>query len=116
MKGQSTGVFRAYVDPCNSSKQEKNDFENEEEFTKTERVLPSLFPNPTSTILNVENIENINEWKLVDINGKIMNSGIVNHSLQNKITINTSMLLPGIYYFNAIMKNGELFQKTVMKK
>lgn len=79
-------------------------------------IQPSLSPNPTTTILNVENINDLGEWKLVDINGKVVESGKVNNSIQTKITINTSRLLPGVYYFNAVMKNGELFQKTVMKK
>lgn len=79
-------------------------------------IQPSLSPNPTTTILNVENINDLNEWKLVDINGKIVKSGKINNSIQTKITINTNRLLPGVYYFNAVMKNGELFQKTVMKK
>lgn len=119
VSGYEHGVFTAVVDPCSSGSKTKSEKENRlsPEFTKQEnKILPILSPNPTSTFLNVENIGDINEWKLVDINGKIIDSGRVNSSIQSKITINTSTLIPGIYYFNAVMKNGELFQKTVMKK
>lgn len=116
VSGYNTGVFRAVVDPCSagliSPIKEKTNF-TDDKITFQE---PVLFPNPTTTILNIDNIEDIQEWKLVDINGKTVESGKVNNSIQTKITINTSRLIPGVYYFNAVIKNGELFQKTVMKK
>lgn len=118
VKGESTGVFRAYVDPCTPSLNKMESEELSSEFTikKDVGLQPILSPNPMTTILNVDKIADIYEWKLVDINGKTVESGKVNNSIQTKITINTSRLLPGVYYFNAVMKNGELFQKTVMKK
>lgn len=116
VSGYDTGVFKAVIDPCSSGPaspiKEKTNFKNDE-LTFEE---PLLFPNPTKSILNIDNIEDMQEWKLVDIYGKTFESGKVNNSIQTKITINTSRLLPGVYYFNAVMKNGELFQKTVMKK
>lgn len=119
VSGFDTGVFTAVVNPCSGfaiikdSKQEvRKDF-IEEQLIYAE---PNFFPNPTTTILNIDNIEDIIEWKLVDLNGKTVESGKVNNSIQTKITINTSRLLSGVYYFNAVMKSGELFQKTVMKK
>lgn len=118
VKGESTGVFRAYVDPCVPSlnKMESEELSSEFIIKKDVGLQPILSPNPTTTILNIDKIADIYEWKLVDINGKTVESGKVNNSIQTKITINTSRLMPGVYYFNAIMKNGELFQKTVMKK
>lgn len=111
------GVFKAIINPCsNGGKMEKGN-RSWDEFTRQEnKILPTLSPNPTSTFLNIDNIEEIYEWKLMDINGKIVDSGRVNNSVQTKITINTSRLISGIYYFNAVMKDGELFQKTVIKK
>lgn len=116
VSGYNTGVFRAVVDPCSAGlispiKEKSNFMEDRIAFDE-----PMLYPNPTTTILNIDNIADIQEWKLVDINGKIVESGKINNSIQTKITINTSRLVPGVYYFNAVMKNGELFQKTVMKK
>lgn len=116
VSGHNTGVFKAVVDPCSAeliSPIKENTYFTNDKMTFKE---PVLFPNPTTTILNIDNIADINEWKLVDINGKTVESGKVNNSIQTKITINTSRLNPGVYYFNAVMKNGELFQKTVMKK
>ncbi len=115
--GHRTGDFRAIVDPCSSGGGKEKENRSQDEFRIQEnKIQPVLSPNPTSSFLNVTNIEDMYEWKLIDINGKIVDSGRVNNSVQNKITINTSKLIPGIYYFNAAMKNGELFQKTVMKK
>lgn len=118
VSGYNTGVFRAVVDPCISGIISGKEGSEETDYIQDRIafVEPALFPNPTTTVLNVDNIGDIHEWKLVDINGKTLEAGKINNSVQNKITINTSRLLPGIYYFNAVMKNGELFQKTVMKK
>lgn len=119
VRGYDTGIFKAYVGPCtpDSPKIESEQEQLSEVAIKKEmEIQPILSPNPTKTVLNIDNIADIDEWKLVDINGKIVESGRVNNSVQTKITINTSRLIPGVYYFNAVMKNGELFQKTVMKK
>lgn len=119
MSGTTMKTFRAYVDPCTASKQQTESYVDEyldEEYAEVStKALPTLFPNPVSNLLNIENIEELNDWTLVDMYGKVINQGKTNPN-QSKITINTSSLKPGIYYFNATLKNGELFQKTVMKK
>src|SRR5690606_26396801 len=119
ISGTVMKTFRAYVDPCTASKQKTEDYMVEsldEKYAEVNpKVLPHLFPNPVSNLLNIENIEEVNNWTLVDMYGKVMSQGRTNPN-QSKITINTSSLKPGIYYFNATLKNGELFQKTVMKK
>lgn len=117
VSGYNTGNFRAIAGVCSIFSKDDSSFSDEVlEEIKPNESSPVLSPNPTSDFLNVTNIQDIQEWKIVDINGKTVESGKVNNSIQTKITINTSRLLPGVYYFNAVMKNGELFQKTVMKK
>lgn len=113
VSGNSTGIFRAYLDPCqsNTTKSDSQTLFNKEE----NENIPILFPNPVETLLTINNIENLKEWSIVDINGKIVNTGKTNLK-QNKITINTSKLIPGIYYFNGLMKEGKLIQKAIIKK
>lgn len=111
------GIFNAIIDPCSSGGRTEKENQSSDEFiNKESKIQPTLSPNPTSTFLYIDNIEEIYEWKVMDINGKIVDSGRVNNSVQTKITINTSRLISGIYYFNAVMKDGELFQKIVIKK
>lgn len=108
--------FTATVDPCVSSlliweNRVKNTAIGEQ---KDSLNYPTLYPNPVSTYLRLNHFEQILEWKLVDING---NAKYLNFYLdQNEIVINTSNLAPGIYYFNAILKNGSKFQKSILKK
>lgn len=118
VKGQSTGVFRAYIDPCvpGSQKMVSENQMEAEFFKKDTKLLPTLYPNPTSTFLNILEIQDLTEWKLIDMYGKAVSSGKINHQTQDKLTINTSMLTSGIYYFNGVLSNGELFQEKVIKK
>lgn len=113
-------LFSAVIDPCTSASKNKESFGKDkrdvDEFkANIDLNLPILFPNPAETYLNVENIESILEWKLIDIYGQIVKSGN-NNTSQSKIVINIKNLTSGIYYFNAVLKNGQLFKKTIIKK
>ena len=88
-----------------------------DKYAKTDEEFPvKLSPVPFSNFLQVEGLENISKWTITDINGKTMNSGISDDGSSNKITVNTTKLTPGIYYFNALKADGSQIQKTIIKK
>lgn len=116
--GNSTGKFRAFVEPCRSKVISEDIKMKDEETIITEDYItlsPVLSPNPTSNILIVVNIKNIKEWTISDVYNKVVKVG-KNNNNSDKIEINVEQLSSGVYYFNAIMKDGKLFQKTIMKK
>ncbi len=91
------GEFRQLL----SSKQ-KNIFESE--FI--------VYPNPTSDKIYIANIyDNIN-YQIIDINGKILNNGILN---QENNFISLEELNDGIYFINVTLKNGINFKKKIVK-
>ncbi|MBW7871024.1 MAG: T9SS type A sorting domain-containing protein [Flavobacteriia bacterium] len=108
--------FTATINPCVSNLLiRKNKVKNTAITDQKDSLYyPILYPNPVSNYLNVYRFEQILEWELVDIYGNTKN--IKFHSEQNKIVVNISNLTSGIYYFNAVMKNGNKFQKSIIKR
>lgn len=80
-----------------------------------QKATVQLSPVPFSHHLTIKNSKNIKEWYLSDIYSTLVKSG-KNHNSQNKIEVDVKELRSGVYYFNAILKNGKLFQKTLFKK
>ena len=59
--------------------------------------LVTLYPNPVTNVLNVKienNFENLN-YRLIDVEGKIINQGLIN---ENITSINVEHLSKGIYF------------------
>lgn len=79
-------------------------------------VSIKLSPIPFSNILIIENTEDINEWSLSDIYGKKIKKGYIINPTEKTYIIKTNDLTSGVYYFNAIKKDGSLFQETIIKK
>ena len=113
--GYSNSVFRGFVYPCSSGRYEavKKEFSLVKNEDSLDRII--LHPIPFSSFLAIENTGDIKEWSLSDIYGKVVKHNIENIP-EDKITIDTNDLSPGVYYFKAVLKNGELFQETVIKK
>lgn len=66
----------------------------------------SLYPNPSSELITVENTKNNTPYNIYDLNGKLVKSGVISNS-----TINVKSLSKGMY--NLELKVGE---QTVSKK
>src|SRR5690606_3994426 len=111
------GNFSAIIDPCSASKNKTGD-EYSDYFTHIEKEeslnKPVLYPNPTNGSITIDNVKEIQEWKVLNMYGRIIASGN-NTGSGNKISLNLGNASTGLYYFNAILKNGELFQKTIIK-
>lgn len=60
------------------------------------------------------NAENLVEWHIFDINGRNVLSQ--NNFRKSTFTIETNLLLPGLYFFKGIMKDGKLIQESIIKK
>lgn len=114
VSGNSTGVFRAYIDPCLQNTLKSN--ENQVSFKQSmnEEKSPFLYPNPTDGHLTIMNAENLVEWHIFDINGRNVLSQ--NNFRKSTFTIETNLLLPGLYFFKGIMKDGKLIQESIIKK
>lgn len=60
----------------------------------------SLYPNPTSDIVNVKGDRNIQKTTLLDING-----GVVNHEFSNN-QISVDQLESGLYFLEILHDDG----------
>jgi hypothetical protein len=64
-----------------------------------------VFPNPVSDILQISGIDNMNEVKIYDVQGKNVIS--MNALNQNHLEINTTNLNDGIYFYS--INSGDKF-------
>lgn len=71
-----------------------------------------IYPNPARDLIKIEtNVEELSEYRLVNISGKEMISGTVN----NNESLNVSSLDKGIYFLNIQNSLGVEVIKTVIK-
>ena len=72
----------------------------------------SIFPNPTSDIVNVKTLQSINvkSIQVVDLTGKVVSTNA------NKKSINISSLPKGVYMVNVEDTSGKVFSQKVIKK
>jgi len=71
----------------------------------------SLYPNPTTTLLNISNSEVIQSINIIDMNGKnVMN---VSTNKTGKIKIDVADLISGVYFIQVTTKNKTQIQKFI---
>lgn len=112
----SNGNFSAIIDPCSASKG-INSKNNSSDFALNEEddiTTPILYPNPTNRYFSIDNAEKILEWEIVDKFGKSIKQG--RGDLNKTILIDLGIVPKGIYYFNATLKDGELYQTKIIVK
>jgi hypothetical protein len=63
----------------------------------------SIYPNPTSGIINISEFSNINEISILDLNGKVLKTISDVRSTQGQI--NVEELTKGIYFLNIVSNN-----------
>lgn len=71
-----------------------------------------LYPNPASSILNIESSEHVTEIKVIDMLGQIVYSAYVNG--QNH-TINLNQMRNGIYFIQINTQSGKLIEKIQVR-
>jgi hypothetical protein len=74
--------------------------------TKLRNII--VFPNPVQNQLNIQTDLNYSEYQIVDLNGKILQSGLIKSQLE------VSMLRPGLYYL--IVSSQDVQGKIVFMK
>jgi hypothetical protein len=77
--------------------------------SQSEKIKIKLFPNPTSSILNIETQEKIIKIKIIDITGRTTN---ISNFSNNKIDV--SSLSNGMYFVEIKTENG-LFEEKFIK-
>ena len=84
----------------------------------TEELLSNPFPNPTNNLITIPyslpNNEKSGTIKIYDINGKEIKSFIVDSNFTN-ITLTTSELVSGTYYYNLTTSKGYSDTKKIIK-
>ncbi|MFZ9028774.1 MAG: T9SS type A sorting domain-containing protein [Crocinitomicaceae bacterium] len=70
----------------------------------------SVYPNPTSEILNIANATDFDSYSIVSLDGKTVSEGSVKNSIE------VSALIEGVYLINLIDKAGNSTTKRFIKK
>lgn len=78
---------------------------------KTETTTISVFPNPVSSLLQIDSSSPILDFKIQSINGTIVQSGKSNNN-----TIDMSNLNNGMYIIHIRFENGQEFKQKIIKK
>ena len=83
--------------------------------TKTRSVVVSTYPNPTVDIINVYNSNNLelSSYKVIDIKGTVIKSGVLNNTLDQKI--NVSELSQGVYILKLDTTDNNTITKKIVK-
>jgi hypothetical protein len=81
---------------------------NDESFSKSKTLI---YPNPFSTILNIETSENINVYNVYDILGK----KIIETSFNDDLKIKLSQVNSGIYFLNLLFDDGKIENIKIIK-
>ena len=81
---------------------------NNESFSKSKTVI---YPNPFSTILNIETSENVNVYNVYDSLGKKIIETSVKDDLKTKLTQVNS----GIYFLNVLFEDGKIENTKIIK-
>lgn len=79
-------------------------FLNIKEETELSRI--SIYPNPTSSTLNISGEIKFQSYKILDIQGKVLDSGQINNG-----TLDVSKLKQGLYYLIIETKKGMVSKK-----
>jgi hypothetical protein len=83
--------------------------------TRTRTVAVSTYPNPTVDIINVYNSNNLEltNYKIVDLKGTVIKSGVLNNTLDQKI--NVAELSQGVYMLKLNTTDNATITKKIVK-
>ena len=70
----------------------------------------SVYPNPTSSIVNIKSNNSINSIELYDAQGRILQTNLVN---QNETSIDISDKSNGIYFLKIVSEKGSKVEKVI---
>jgi len=78
-----------------------------------EIVALQVYPNPSSDIINISGLENIDVINIMDLEGKIIYSQ--QNIISNTISINCNDWAKGIYFLNAVFDEKTVTNKIVLQ-
>ena len=83
--------------------------------TRTRTVAVSTYPNPTVDVINVYNSNNLEltNYKIVDLKGTVIKSGVLNNTLDQKI--NVAELSQGVYMLKLNTADNNTITKKIVK-
>ncbi|MEI6124404.1 MAG: T9SS type A sorting domain-containing protein [Bacteroidota bacterium] len=96
------------VEPRMLSDIEVNSAINENEISNI-----SMFPNPATTFLNITNIEGVQQLRITNLLGEIIETMAV---FGNTTTISVSSFKPGIYFVSLVSENGVIGTRKFIKQ
>lgn len=106
-------TFRGYIKNCSSSSS-FDDYDDDivlnDDISNTKNKI-SVFPNPTQNSFTIKTDETIESWSLLNAFGKTYIKGIATDKV-----IDVRNLRKGIYILRAVLKNGEIITKKVIKE
>jgi len=112
VSGQTSGIFRAYIQPCTPSLITDNTtgtIFSKKAADNTEINNLKIYPNPVSNILTIDNgKEKLISWQLYDVSGKLMKNGNSN--------IVDVQSIPNASYVLKINLEKTQISKTIMVK
>jgi len=111
VSGNSTGIFRAYLQECNpyGLVPEPADRNSSKSPELLENSNLKIYPNPTSDILTIDSSkEKLVSWQLYDFSGKLMKNG-------NSNTVNVQSI-PNASYVLKINLEKTQISKTIIVK
>ncbi|GAA3639503.1 T9SS type A sorting domain-containing protein [Flavivirga jejuensis] len=108
------GEFIGKIQECSSLSNK-----TEETFQRTNDVIENiikLYPNPTSSIVNILSTENIASWVLGNNFGTIYIKENAKYQDVRSFSLNLSDYPTGIYILKTTLKNGEVISKIIIKE
>ena len=82
---------------------------NNESFLKSKTII---YPNPFSTIFNIETSENVDAYNVYDILGK----KIIETAVKDDLIAKLAQVNTGIYYLNLVFEDGSIENTKIIKK
>lgn len=73
--------------------------------------LISIYPNPTSDLLMIDNTENVQNIEIMNLCGQVV---LTNNAL-NTQSVDVSNLQSGIYYISLLTNNEKIVKKFIKK-
>jgi hypothetical protein len=113
VSGNSTGIFRAHIQPCIESIIAANDptgkISSKLAGENIEINNLKIYPNPVSNILNIDSgNEKLVSWQLYDVSGKLIKSGVT-------YTINVQSIPNANYILKINLEKTQISKKIIVK-
>ncbi len=110
-------IFHAYILPCDYitnttvksvNETTKKEISDEDLIRETVDFI-QVYPNPTKGILKIESSKEVSNWIIMNVYGKSLYRG------HESKTIDMSNIAKGVYFLKAILHDGKVVTKKIIK-